>query len=59
MELEAINLRGNRWGVRPVNQLGTCGWYPKPWEIRFVTARNAEEAIRKVTQQGHKHHDKP
>lgn len=49
MQKEATQLRGNRWAVRPVNQLGTCGWYPEPWTVIYVNARNAQEAIRKAS----------
>jgi hypothetical protein len=45
--MEATHLRDNRWAVRPTGQLGTCGWYPKPWTVFYCTARNAEDAIRK------------
>lgn len=47
MILEATHLRGNRWAVRPAGQLGTCGFHPEPWTVRYVTARNAEDAVRK------------
>lgn len=47
--LEAIQLRSNRWAVRPAGQLGTIGWYPYPWEVRYVTAPTAEAAIKLVT----------
>ena len=46
MQLEATHLRGNLWAVRPVGQLGTCGWSPKPWTVIYVTARSALEAVR-------------
>lgn len=48
MKLEAVNLRGNQWAVRPKGALGTCGWNPEPWTVTYVTARTAEEAIEKV-----------
>lgn len=51
MKLEAIRLR-NEWCVRPEGQLGTCGWFPKAWTARFVKARSAEEAVRKVVRMG-------
>ena len=47
-EMEATHLRDNRWAVRPKGQLGTCGWHPYAWTVIFVTARNAEQAIRKA-----------
>jgi len=51
MTLEAVELRDGRWAVRPVGQLGTCGWYPKAWTVQYIKARSAEEAIRKAVQQ--------
>ncbi len=46
--MEAIHLRDNIWAVRPAGQLGTCGFYPKAWTVRYVKARTAAEAIRKA-----------
>jgi len=48
MKYEADQLRDNRWAVRPCGQLGTCGWYPQPWQVVFVTARSESEALRKA-----------
>ena len=48
MKYEADHLRGNRWAVRPQGQLGTCGFYPEPWDVVFVTARSESEALRKA-----------
>lgn len=48
IKMEAVNLRGNRWAVRPLGQLGTCGWYPAAWQVKYVTARSATEALRKA-----------
>ena len=48
MILEAIHLRGTKWAVRPQNQLGTCGWYPKLWQVIYVNASSPDEAIRKA-----------
>jgi hypothetical protein len=48
IEMEATQLRGNRWIVRPKGQLGTCGWSPIPWEAVYVTARDAADAIAKA-----------
>jgi hypothetical protein len=48
MKLEATHLRGNLWAVKPENQLGTCGWYPRPWTVQYIRARSAEEAVRKA-----------
>lgn len=49
MILEATHLRDNRWAVRPFGQLGTCGFYPKAWTVAYVTARDAESAVRKAS----------
>lgn len=46
IELEADKLRSGKWAVRPVGQLGTCGWYPEPWTIQYVSARSEAEAIK-------------
>lgn len=46
--LDAIQLHSGVWVVRPVNQLGTCGFYPTPWAAYFTRARSAEDAIRKA-----------
>lgn len=48
MKLEAEQLRGRRWVVRPEGQLGTCGWYPYAWTIEYVNANSATEALRKA-----------
>lgn len=48
MKLEATQLRGNKWVVRPEGQLGTMGWHPKPWTAVFVTARSEADAIKKA-----------
>lgn len=48
MEYEATELKPGRYAVRPKGQLGTCGWYPAPWTVIYVTARTANEAIRKA-----------
>ena len=44
----AVQLRSGEWAVRPKGQLGTCGWYPYPWTVVYVTASNEQEAIRKA-----------
>lgn len=49
MKLEATPLRDNVYAVRPEKQLGTCGFYPKAWTVRYVKARSSVEAIRKAT----------
>lgn len=48
MKLEATELRDRTWCVRPEGQLGTCGWYPRPWTAVFVKANSANEAIKKA-----------
>jgi len=50
IEYEATHLRGNRWAVRPLGQLGTCGWHPVPWTVQYINARSADEAVRKAKQ---------
>ncbi len=52
MKLEATELRNGRWAVRPEGQLGTCGWHPQPWTVQYVTARSADEAIKKARTNG-------
>jgi hypothetical protein len=38
-----------RWAVRPIDQLGTCGWVcGSHWEVVYVTAATAEEAVSKA-----------
>lgn len=46
--LEATHLRGRRYAVRPIGQLGTCGWYPFSWTVVYVNAGSAEHAIAKA-----------
>lgn len=46
-KLEATKLR-DCWAVRPVDQLGTCGFYPRAWTVCYVKARSADDAIRKA-----------
>ena len=46
--LEATHLRGQQWCVKPVGQLGTCGFSPVPWTAQFIRAKTAEEALRKA-----------
>lgn len=43
--LEATHLRDNLYAVRPKGRLGTCGFYPYPWTVRYVHARNEDEAV--------------
>lgn len=46
--LEATHLRDNVYAVRPVGQLGTCGFHPIPWTVEYVRARSCEDAVRKA-----------
>jgi len=48
LEMEADHLRGNRWAVRPLGQLGTGGWHPIPWTVVYVNAFSAKEAMKKA-----------
>ena len=50
LPLEATHIRGQQWCVRPVGQLGTCGFSPVPWTAQFIRAKTAEEALRKAKQ---------
>jgi len=60
-ELEATHLQGRGWAVRPKGQLGTMGWHPFPWDVVYVNAGSAEEAIRKalpeLSEQAKRHND--
>lgn len=51
-ELEATKLRNNRWAVQPKGQVGTTGFYPEPWDVVYVNASSAAEAIKKVEASG-------
>lgn len=48
VELEAIHLRGRRYAVRPVGQLGTCGSWPCLWAVQYVAAKSPADAIAKA-----------
>jgi hypothetical protein len=48
VKYEATRLRDNRWAVRPHGQLGTCGWHPYAWTVKYVNAPTASEALKKV-----------
>lgn len=48
MELEATHLRDNLYAVSPKGQLGTCGWYPEPWTVQYVTAKGEKAAVEKA-----------
>ena len=51
MQYEAVRLRDARYAVRPVGQLGTMGWSPRPWTVVFVNARSSQEALRKAAKE--------
>lgn len=52
-ELEATPLmRPGSYAVRPVGQLGTCGWSPRAWTVVFVNARSAKDAVAEALRQG-------
>jgi len=46
--LEATHLKGRRYAVSPLGQLGTCGYYPTAWTVQFINAASPEDAIRKA-----------
>ena len=46
--LEATHLRDNHYAVRPLGQLGTCGFSPVAWTVQYITARSPEAAVRKA-----------
>ena len=48
LPLEATHLRDQQWCVKPVGQLGTCGFSPVPWTAQFIRAKSAKEALRKA-----------
>jgi len=48
MQLEATELRPGRWAVKPLDQLGTCGFYPVAWTVHYVNAKTAGDAVRKT-----------
>lgn len=47
-EVHVTHLHGNRWAVRPRfegrDQLGTCGWCPRPWTVKIVHANTEWDA---------------
>lgn len=45
--MEATLLRDGVYAVRPIGQLGTCGWYPYPWTVTYVHAVSEQDALRK------------
>lgn len=48
MSYEVSHLMDQRWAVRPFGCVGTSGFYPFPWTVVYVTASNAEEAMKKA-----------
>lgn len=46
--LDATPLRGGKWAVRPPGALGTHGFYPYAWEVIYVRASSAVDAVRKA-----------
>lgn len=51
-DLTATPLHPRRWAVRPAGQLGTCGWFPRPWAAVFVSAPTPADAIRRALKRG-------
>jgi hypothetical protein len=49
VELGAEELRAGTWIVRPVGQLGTCGYYPVTWTAQLIKAYSENEALNKAT----------
>ena len=45
-KLEADELRDGMWAVRPEGELGTCGFHPAPWQVVYLKAPSADEAIK-------------
>ena len=45
MDMYALELRPGLYAVRPIGQLGTCGWFPAPWVIRYINANTEQEAV--------------
>lgn len=48
LRYEATHLRGNRYAIRPVGALGTCGWIKgKAWTVAYINARSPAKALLK------------
>jgi hypothetical protein len=47
MKYDATEIRPGRYAVRPAGQLGTCGYFPVAWSVRYVNAPTADAALRK------------
>ena len=50
IELEATKIRLRKYAVRPRGQIGTCGSFPKPWSVIYVTASSKSKAVSFVLQ---------
>jgi hypothetical protein len=48
VEYEATRLKGRHFVVRPRGQLGTCGFYPIPWQAVFTKAATEREALKRA-----------
>lgn len=48
LHLTAERLRDTRYVIRPFGTVGSCGFFPQPWDAQFVNARSEIEAIRKA-----------
>jgi len=44
------HLRGQKYAVSPCDQVGTCGFWPVPWNVQYVIARTPEDALKKSYQ---------
>ena len=54
LKLEATELRGGRYAVRPEGCLGTCGSHNGvPWTVFYTKARSKEDAIRRAKIHNH------
>lgn len=56
--MEATLLRDGVYAVRPIGQLGTCGWYPYPWTVTYVRAKSEQDALRKFNDAHGKHNER-
>jgi hypothetical protein len=44
IQLEATRL-SKSWAIRPLGAVGTHGWSPVPWEVIYICAPTAQQAI--------------